>query len=528
MIAALATSVRSWSFSRVNPTYRKARAQCVGNPKTAVLELMRLVKRLSYRTIACLVVASSPVFVGCGHIERKLIFDKTIDMPTGRFTGPIDIDVPKRAEHNNRDFEVTVSLRSACGPLLKFSTPDGEVWNLGEEHENWQAWLAKRALAGPAADAAPGAPGTSGQSLPTGPGHWQTVQTESWPGQLTFLQIRAQRCAESNTYDFEYLNAFDESSRMTFWADPPQEIANAKLSIKFYEVIDVRAELEAKLAAEAEAKARVSGSISVSGSVGVTIEPTSPMPPPKKENPPPAKAEGATWVPGHWAWSVTPGEWIWIPGHWNAPTTTPGPMAENTSNPPNPGCTWSPGYWVWVPGNGSWKWVPGHWNAPPPKLENPGPPPVPESDWVAGYWVEVNGKFEWVVGHWGKPRPRAETPPPKPSAAARWVEGVWVYVNGKWVWSPGYWERSGRPPPAPKAETPPPSPAPGSVWLSGFWRWNDAKSDYEWISGHWEVPPGEGYVWVADPADPRIGISISGHWELKVKVKPNGTLEVKP
>lgn len=498
----------------------------------AVLEIMHLAKRFTFHTIPSLFIASFPLLVGCGHIERKVIFDKTIDIPTGRFTGPIDVDVPKRAEHNNRDFEVVVSLRAACGPLIKFSTPDGEVWDLGENHENWQAWLVKRALAGPGADAPPSAQGSPGQPIPAGPGHWQTVQTESWPGQLTFLQIRAQRCMQSAEYEFEYLNAFDESSRMTFWGDPPQEIVNGKLSIKFYEVIDVHAELEARLKAEAEAKAakiqaEAWAKAAASGSFEVEVTQT-PMPPPKKENPPPAKAEGATWVPGHWVWHGTDGKWVWVGGHWNAPATAPGPMTENTGNPPNPGCTWNPGHWVWVPGDGSWEWVPGHWNAPPPKIENPGPPPVPESTWTAGYWVKVNGKFEWVAGYWGKPRPRVETPPPAPSASARWVAGVWVKVNGKWVWSPGYWERSGRPPPSPKVETPPPSPAPGSVWLSGFWRWNDAKSDYEWIPGHWEIPPGEGYAWVADPVDPRIGISLGGHWELKVKVKPNGTVEVKP
>jgi hypothetical protein len=484
---------------------------------------MRLNRHFS---LAFFFVSGLACTTGCSHIGRKLIFDKTIDLPAGRFSGPLEIEVPKRAEHHNRDFEIEVTLNSACDPLLRVSTPDGEVANLGEEDEVWQAWLAKRALAGSAADPPKVQQGAGPANGAAASGHWQTVRTESWRGQLTFLSIRQRRCSVIKTYEMQYLNAFDESGRMTFWADTPQEVANAKIIIKFYEMIDIQGEIDAKAKIEAEARAQAAAQVSVGGSVDMYV-PNSPEPPPKKETPPPAKATGATWTPGHWKWTPGYNKWIWIPGYWNAPQTVPGPPVENTGNPPNPGCTWAPGHWLWVQKDGHWEWEPGHWNAPPPQIENPGTPPVPESQWSAGYWVKVNAHFEWVAGYWGKPSPRAETPPPPPHAGARWVAGVWINVKGKWVWSPGYYERSGRPPPAPKAETPPPSPAPGSVWLAGFWRWTDAKSDYEWIPGHWEIPPGEGYEWVADPPNPLSGISVSGHWQLRVKVKANG-IEVRP
>lgn len=476
-------------------------------------------------------VSSLAITTGCHQIGRKLIFDKTIEVPAGRFSGPIEIDVPKRAEHHNRDFEIEVVLRAACRPQLRVSTPDGEVASLGDDDENWQKWLTKRALAGNAADRPNEPQGSGPANGPAVSGHWEAVRTESWPGQLMFLQLRQKHCSTIDTYEMAYLNAFDESGQMTFWADTPQEIANAKIVVKFYEMIDIHGELEAKAKIEAEARARAAANVSVGGSVGGSVSiyvPNVPEPPPQKETPPPAKAPGATWTPGHWIWHPGRGQWVWISGYWNAPTTVPGPQMENTGNPPNPGCTWTPGHWMWIQTDGSWEWVPGHWNAPPPQIENHGPPPVPESPWVAGYWVKVNGHFEWVAGYWGKPTARVETPPAPPHAGARWVAGIWIKVGGKWVWSPGYYERSGRPPPASKAETPPPSPAPGSVWLAGFWHWNDAKNDYEWIAGHWEIPPGEGYMWVADPPNPLSGISIGGHWELRVKVKANGTVEVKP
>ena len=89
-------------------------------------------------------------------------------------------------------------------------------------------------------------------------------------------------------------------------------------------------------------------------------------------------------------------------------------------------------------------------------------------------------------------------------------------INGSWTWTAGYYERGDRPPPAPKRETPGAAPAAGAVWLAGYWRWD--VRDYAWVAGHWELPPGVDYVWVADPPDPQLGRSIGGSWRLRVDV----------
>jgi hypothetical protein len=86
------------------------------------------------------------------------------------------------------------------------------------------------------------------------------------------------------------------------------------------------------------------------------------------------------------------------------------------------------------------------------------------------------------------------------------------------VWSPGFWEGTVKPPP-PKLETPPPQPGAAAVWLSGFWRWDSAQSTHVWVAGHWELPPGENYVWVPDPAG-AAGVVLRGHWELRVRGAP--------
>lgn len=464
-------------------------------------------------------LAGLALLTGC--VQRTLIFEKSLPLPDGRFAGPVAVELPRRAEHKNHDFEIHLTLRSACDPLLKVSFPDGETATLGGEDAVWQSLLARRAAAGADADRPPGSPppGLPGAPPPpAGPGHWQPVFTESWAGQLTFLAQRSARCSSVSEHAIEYLNALDESGKLTFWADPPQEIAGGKLGIAVYEV------MEDEEIAAASTGGKVSAHVSAGAAVSVEIPP---MPPPRKETPAPAEDPGATWISGQWVWSPGQGRWVWVHGYWQAPAQEPALRNEDTGPPPNPGCTWAHGHWTWVHQEGKWEWHPGHWNPPPPRQESPGTPQVPDQPWIAGYWVKVQGHFEWVPGHWGKPNPRAETPPPSPVPGARWVAGVWIFTGGKWVWSPGYWDVSGRPPPAAKAETPPPSPGRGAVWLGGFWRWSASKSDYEWIPGHWELPPGEGYVWVADPPGP-AGVSIGGRWVLKVDVKVDTNVKVKP
>jgi len=50
-------------------------------------------------------------------------------------------------------------------------------------------------------------------------------------------------------------------------------------------------------------------------------------------------------------------------------------------------------------------------------------------------------------------------------------------------------------PPALRQEVVIAQPNPSDVWIPGFWTWRD--SQYEWMAGHWELPPSQGAVWVA-------------------------------
>jgi hypothetical protein len=49
-------------------------------------------------------------------------------------------------------------------------------------------------------------------------------------------------------------------------------------------------------------------------------------------------------------------------------------------------------------------------------------------------------------------------------------------------------------PPAPQApQAIPERPSTSHVWIDGYWTWRNNR--YEWMAGHWEVPPFAGAKW---------------------------------
>lgn len=485
------------------------------------------------------------VLVGCAGVQRVPLKNETVPLQEGRFIGPLEIPVPRRAAHEGHDFELHVTLRARCTPKLVLAFPDGETALLGDDDARWQDLLALRAqgevvqtTAAPVQQPPPvpmpsegppplPAPQQDSQPLPyPGPsasasvavdtalviappqpaGRWQNVTTETWAGQLAFERERAVRCAKVNEYRVKYLNAFDETGMLTLWAEVPQELGEASLSYEIIELVPPKVEPP-----RVETRTEV-----VVAAAAPPPKPRPPPPAPKRESPAPAGDARATWIPGQWVWSSGEGEWVWHEGSWRAPPT-PALQVEVTGAPPNAGCTWRSGYWTWEERGGKWIWQRGYWNAPPPLNDVRGEPPGPGAPWVEGSWSWANVRFEWHAGHWGKPPPLPETPGPQPFAGAQWVRGDWILVSGRWVWSAGFYEGAQRPPP-PRAEVAGVAPGPGAIWLQGYWRWDVTRSEHVWIAGHWELPPGEGYVWVPEPQ--AGGLVIRGHWELGVRVAP--------
>lgn len=73
------------------------------------------------------------------------------------------------------------------------------------------------------------------------------------------------------------------------------------------------------------------------------------------------------------------------------------------------------------------------------------------------------------------------------------------------------------PPPMPTStpnEAVPARPAAEAVWVNGYWSYNQTSGQYDWIPGHWEIPPRGMTSWVA-PSWQRSGngyIYEQGHW----------------
>jgi hypothetical protein len=76
-----------------------------------------------------------------------------------------------------------------------------------------------------------------------------------------------------------------------------------------------------------------------------------------------------------------------------------------------------------------------------------------------------------------------------------------------------------QPPPLP-ASTPrhlkPVRPAREAVWIDGYWAYTgDPRSPYEWMAGHWEIPPPGARAWVPSGWQ-RTGntyVYIRGRWQ---------------
>jgi hypothetical protein len=50
-------------------------------------------------------------------------------------------------------------------------------------------------------------------------------------------------------------------------------------------------------------------------------------------------------------------------------------------------------------------------------------------------------------------------------------------------------------PPALQQEVVLAQPSPQHVWLPGYWTWRNNR--YEWMAGHWELPPSSSTIWTA-------------------------------
>ncbi len=67
-------------------------------------------------------------------------------------------------------------------------------------------------------------------------------------------------------------------------------------------------------------------------------------------------------------------------------------------------------------------------------------------------------------------------------------------------------------PPAPQPEVVLARPTPHHNWLAGYWTWRNDR--YEWVAGHWELPPYTGAQWVMPRWEPQGSAYVftEGYW----------------
>ena len=68
-------------------------------------------------------------------------------------------------------------------------------------------------------------------------------------------------------------------------------------------------------------------------------------------------------------------------------------------------------------------------------------------------------------------------------------------------------------PPAAQQEVVPARPSSDHVWVGGYWSWRNSR--YEWVAGHWTVPPRSGVTWIPPRWEPEGGAYrfYEGYWE---------------
>lgn len=121
----------------------------------------------------------------------------------------------------------------------------------------------------------------------------------------------------------------------------------------------------------------------------------------------------------------------------------------------------------------------------------------------------ISGGLAFLVGCASEPQSHVVSapPPPAPNTAVVVTQQPQVTQtqNGVIVVTQA--------PPVAQAEVVLAQPSSDHKWIPGYWTWRNSR--YEWMAGHWEVPPSSSSVWVAPRWDRRTDGSYQfyeGYW----------------
>ena len=127
----------------------------------------------------------------------------------------------------------------------------------------------------------------------------------------------------------------------------------------------------------------------------------------------------------------------------------------------------------------------------------------------------VAGGLAFVAGCASEPESHIVSAPPPPAPGQVVVaqqQPAQVVVSGATQTQNGVIVVT-QAPPVLQAEVVLAQPSSSHKWVPGYWTWRNSR--YEWMAGHWEVPPSSSSVWVAPRWEHRTDGSYQfyeGYW----------------
>jgi len=141
---------------------------------------------------------------------------------------------------------------------------------------------------------------------------------------------------------------------------------------------------------------------------------------------------------------------------------------------------------------------------------------VNRATWQLALVSLFSGSLALLAGCSSEPSSHVVSAPPPPSPQTQLVvaqpQQTQVVVSGT-VQTPNGTIVVMQAPPAMQQEVILAQPTSDHKWVPGFWTWRN--EHYEWMAGHWELPPNSNAVWVAPRWERRSDGSyrfFEGYW----------------
>jgi len=82
--------------------------------------------RMTVSSLLQLLLSAGLLFTfSCGaQVKREVVFEQTITLPSGRFVGPIEINLPRKENDPYVVYEIETQLNSECAPRIRIEYPD--------------------------------------------------------------------------------------------------------------------------------------------------------------------------------------------------------------------------------------------------------------------------------------------------------------------------------------------------------------------------------------------------------------------